>query len=53
MNIEFCSRQIFEIWSLWSPTQNLDPISLAVLQFSGYKQTDPQADKQSIYILSF
>ena len=33
-------------WGLWGPTQNLGPISSAVLTFLGYNHTD----KQGVYI---
>ena len=35
---------------IWGPTQNLGSIGSAVLTFIGYKQTDKQTDKQSLYI---
>ena len=34
----------------WCPTKNLGPIGSAVLTFIGYKQTDKQRDKPSLYI---
>ena len=36
--------------SLWRPTKNLGPIGWAVLTFIGYKQTNRQIDKPSLYM---
>ena len=33
--------------------QNLGPIGSAVLSFIGYKHTDTQTDKQSIYFIAY
>ena len=43
----FCNS---DPWVMWGPTQNLDLIGSAVLTFIGYKQTNKQTEKKSIYI---
>ena len=44
----------FNFWSSidlpWGPTQNLSLIGSAVLTFFGYKQTNKETNKKSIYI---
>ena len=38
-------------FTMWGPTQNLDPIGSAVLTFLGYKQTNRHPEKEIIYIV--
>ena len=51
MKIELCWRNIFVILIIIKPS--LGPIGSAVLTFIGYKQTDRQTEKQSVYIYRF
>ena len=39
--------------SMWGLIQNLGPIGSAVLSFIGYKNTDIQTEKQSIYFKAY